>query len=88
MEGSAVSDIKETHKRYLTDGSNHVFWPITAVDAIEGLTGSFLYQQIKGHLDWSDINNKPKLESPDGSKWQPMIDNDGAVTWKKVIDGE
>lgn len=50
-------------------------------------------------LVWSQIGDKPtiltssdlqaavqaasQLTSPDGTEWEPTIDNDGKVTWKK-----
>lgn len=51
-------------------------------------------------ISWEKVANKPELvtnddlnqrlsligqlASPDGSKWEPSIDNDGNVTWKKI----
>lgn len=50
-------------------------------------------------ISWEKIANKPELvtsdaldqrlsligqlTSPDGTAWEPTIDNDGKVTWKK-----
>lgn len=52
-------------------------------DFIEYLSGQVLLQAFD-----SIKSNTLQLQSPDGSKWQPTIDNNGVVTWKKVIDGE
>lgn len=31
------------------------------------------------------LNTNNQLVSPDGTVWKPTIDNNGAVSWKKVI---
>lgn len=34
-----MSDTSQTHKRYLKDDDGNVYWPITSVDSVIGLTG-------------------------------------------------
>lgn len=31
------------------------------------------------------LNTNNQLVSPDGTSWEPTIDNNGVVSWKKVI---
>lgn len=31
------------------------------------------------------LKNSHQLTAPDGSIWEPSIDNNGNITWKKVI---
>ncbi|MFO1546991.1 hypothetical protein ABC418_12030 [Lactiplantibacillus plantarum] len=31
------------------------------------------------------LNTNNQLVSPDGTAWEPTIDNNGVVSWKKVI---
>lgn len=31
------------------------------------------------------LNTNNQLVSPDGTAWKPTIDNNGNITWKKVI---
>lgn len=38
MEVCQVSVINQTHKRYLKDDDGNVYWPITSVDSVIGLT--------------------------------------------------
>lgn len=34
------------------------------------------------------LNANNQLASPDGTVWKPTIDNNGVVSWKKVIPNE
>lgn len=38
MEVYQVSVINQTHKRYLKDDDGNVYWPMTSVDSVIGLT--------------------------------------------------
>lgn len=38
MEVYQVSIINQTHKRYLKDDDGNVYWPITSIDSVIGLT--------------------------------------------------
>ncbi|GKT04527.1 hypothetical protein [Furfurilactobacillus entadae] len=67
-------------------GTEQQFYPQTHVNAVIGLTGQFLYTQIKPLLDWNDIANKPKLVTQNDLTTAIDGIQVPTITWASIAD--
>ncbi|GKT04471.1 hypothetical protein [Furfurilactobacillus entadae] len=67
-------------------GTEQQFYPQTHVNAVIGLTGQFLYTQIKPLLDWKDIANKPDLVTQNDLKTAIDGIQVPTITWASIPD--
>ncbi|MGV0167180.1 hypothetical protein ACRYI5_01115 [Furfurilactobacillus sp. WILCCON 0119] len=67
-------------------GTQQQFYPQTHVNAVIGLTGQFLYAQVKTLLKWKDIANKPDLVTQNDLKTAIGGIQVPTLTWAGITD--